>query len=94
MEKVSNLLYEQKDKQSRFMMKNGLRLTMSKKITGADAVIFKNCTLFISCISKTNDVALGDAIEFLDIVIPMHNLIEFSDNYSFTTGCLWNFYRG
>ena len=52
MEKVSNLLYEQKDKQSRFMMKNGLRLTMSKKITGADAVIFKNCTLFIAAYQK------------------------------------------
>lgn len=31
--------------------------------------------------------------EFLDIVIPMYNLIEYSYNYSLTTGKLWNNYR-
>ena len=31
--------------------------------------------------------------EDLDIVIPMYNLLEYSDNYSMTSGSLWNYYR-
>ena len=29
----------------------------------------------------------------LDIVMPMNNLLEYSDNYSMTSGSLWNYYR-
>ena len=25
--------------------------------------------------------------------MPMHNLLEYSQNYSLTSGSLWNFYR-
>ena len=25
--------------------------------------------------------------------MPMYNLLEYSDNYSMTSGCLWNYYR-
>lgn len=32
------------------------------EIGGIDAVAFKNCILFISCILKINDTALGDHI--------------------------------
>ena len=32
------------------------------QIGGIDAVDFKNCILFISCILKINDIALGDNI--------------------------------
>lgn len=32
------------------------------QIGGIDAVTFKNCILFISCILKINDIALGDNI--------------------------------
>ena len=31
--------------------------------------------------------------EDLDIVMPMYNLLEYSDNYSKTSGSLWNDYR-
>ena len=27
----------------------------------------------------------------LDLVIPMYNLLEYSDNYSLTSGNLWNY---
>ena len=47
---------------------------------------------FISCISKINNV-LTDNAEDLDIVIPMYNLNEYSENYPKTSGRLWNYYR-
>ena len=28
-----------------------------------------------------------------NIVMPMHNLIEYSDNYSKTSGSLWQYYK-
>ena len=52
---------------------------------------FKKNALFQSCISKINNTFL-DNVEDLDIVMPMYNLLEYSDNY-FITGSLWNYYR-
>ena len=46
----------------------------------AKEVIFKNCTPFTNCISKINNTQIDNA-EYIDIVIPMYNLIEYSDNY-------------
>ena len=53
---------------------------------------FKNNAPFISCISKINDIKIDNA-EDLDVVMPMHNLLEYSKNYCKTTGRLWNYYR-
>ena len=53
-------------------------------------VIFKNCAPFISCISKINNTQI-DNVEYIDIVMPMYNLIEYSDNYSKTSGSLWQY---
>ena len=46
-------------------------------------VIFKNCTPFTNCISKINNTQVDN-----DIVIPMYNLIEYSDNYAKASGNL------
>ena len=46
---------------------------------------FKINAPFISCISKINDVLIENA-EDLEIVMPMHNLLEYSKNYSKTSG--------
>ena len=53
---------------------------------------FKNNAPFISCFSKINNMLIDNA-EDLDIVMSMYNLIEYSKNYSKTTGSLWNFCR-
>ena len=53
---------------------------------------FKNNTPFINCISKINGVKIGNA-EYLDVVMPMYNLVENCKNYRKTTGSLWNYYR-
>ena len=55
-------------------------------------VILKNDALFISCISKVNGVLVENE-EYLDILIPMYNLLEYSKNYSKTSASLWNYYR-
>ena len=44
-------------------------------------VIFKNCAPFANCKSKINNLDIDNA-KYIDIVIPMYNLIEYSDNYS------------
>ena len=53
-------------------------------------VIFKNCAPFINCISKVNNTVMDNA-KYIDIVIPMYNLIEYSDNYLKTSGSLWQY---
>ena len=51
-------------------------------------VIFKNCAPFTNCISKINNTQIDNA-EYIDIVMPMYNLIEYSDNYSKLSGSLY-----
>ena len=46
---------------------------------------------FRSCISKLNDTFIDNA-EDLDIVMRMHNLLEYSENYSMTSGALSQYY--
>ena len=53
-------------------------------------VIFKNCAPFTNCISKINNIQIDNA-EYVDIVMTMYNLIEYSDNYSKTSGSLWQY---
>ena len=53
-------------------------------------VIFKNYAPFTNCISEINNTQIGNAKD-IDIVMPMYNLIEDSDNYAKTTGSLWQY---
>ena len=55
-------------------------------------VIFKNCAPFTNCISEINNTQIDNAKD-IEIVMPMYNLIEYSDNYAKTTGSLWQFFR-
>ena len=50
-------------------------------------VTFKNCSPFTKCISRINNTDIDNAHD-LDFVMPMYNLIEYSDNYSNTSGSL------
>ena len=52
-------------------------------------VIFKNCASFTNCKSRINHAYLDNAKD-IDIVMPMYILIEYSDNYSKTSGSLGN----
>ena len=53
-------------------------------------VIFKNCAPFTNCISEINNTQIDNAKD-IDIVMPMYNLMEYSDNYAKTTGSLWQY---
>ena len=53
-----------------------------------EKVIFKNCAQFTNCISEINNTQVDNA-EDIDVIILMYNLIEYSDNYSKTSGSLW-----
>ena len=55
-------------------------------------VAFKNCASFSTCETVINDVFV-DEVNRIYIKMPMHNLIEYSNNYSDTSGSLWHFKR-
>ena len=68
-------------------------ISVNNTAAGANAnntdkkVKFKNCAPFTNCISEINNTQIDNAKD-LDIVMPMYNLIEYSDNYAKTTGSL------
>ena len=55
-------------------------------------IIIKNCASFTNFISKINNTQINNSKD-IDIVMPMYNLIEYSDNYSKTTGSLYQCFR-
>ena len=55
-------------------------------------VTFKNCVPFINYISQINNAQIGDAHD-IDVVMPMNNLLEYSDIYSKTSESLWHYYK-
>ena len=55
-------------------------------------VAFKNCAPFRKCRTEINETFIDEA-EHINIAMPMYNLIEYSDNYSDTSGSLWQFKR-
>ena len=55
-------------------------------------VIFKNCAPFTNCISNINNIQIDNA-EYINAVMPMYNLIEYSDNYLKISGSVWQYYR-
>ena len=65
-------------------------VTGNISITGGDnntKVAFKNCAPFEKC-STGIDGTLVDEANFINITMPMYNLIEYSDNYSVTSASL------
>ena len=44
-----------------------------------------------NCISEINNTEIDNAKD-IDIVMPMYNLIEYSDNYAKTSESLWQYY--
>ena len=58
----------------------------------ATRLAFKNCAPFTKCNLEINDEHV-DTAENLDIVMPMYNLIEYSDNYQDSSATLYQFKR-
>ena len=51
---------------------------------------FKNCAPFSNCTSEINNTQ--DNAKYIDMVMPIYNLIEYSDDYSRTSGSVWQYY--
>ena len=67
-------------------------LKKNQPFTVATQVVFKNCAPFKNCGTEVNNTFVHEE-NFINIAMPMHNLIEYSDNYSDTSGSLWGFKR-
>ena len=52
----------------------------------------KNSAPFTDCISEINNIQVDNA-KIIDVVMPLYNLIEYSDIYSKTSGSLWQYHR-
>ena len=59
---------------------------------GNTGLALKNCAPFTKCNLEINDEHI-DAAENLDIVMPMYNLIEYSDNYQGSSATLYQYKR-
>ena len=53
--------------------------------------VFKSCAPFTDCISEI-DITQIDNAKHIDVITPMYNLIEYSDNCSKTSKSLWQYY--
>ena len=58
----------------------------------ATTLALKNCASFTKCNLEINDEHV-DTAENLDIVMPMYNLIEYSDNYQDSSATLYQYKR-
>ena len=70
-------------------------MTGDIKVTGIAEdtdVAFKNCAPFTRRVTHINDEHVETA-ENLDIIMPMYNSIEYSDNYADSSGSLYQFKR-
>ena len=56
------------------------------------SVIFKNCAPFTKCVNRINGTEIHNAQD-IDIVMPLYELIKYSDNYSKTSASLWQYYK-
>ena len=55
-------------------------------------VIFKCCAPFDDCISEIKNAQIYNGKD-LNVLMPMHNLTQYSDSYSKTSGTLWQYFR-
>ena len=44
-------------------------------------MIFKNCAPFTNCVTNIKNIQINNA-DYIDLGMPMCDLIEYSDNYS------------
>ena len=94
--KTAMLRFSLCDYSDAYILVKGNKSVNNTDATGADAnnsnkkVIFKNCAPFTDCISKINNTQVDNAKD-IDIVMPMYNLLECSDNYSKISRILWQY---
>ena len=92
---VRSSLYDYSDA---YMLVKGTITVPNTEAAGASVnntnkkVIFKHFAPFTDCITEINNTHTDDT-QKIDVVIPMHNLIEYGNAYSKTSGSLWRYCR-
>ena len=70
-------------------------ITVAEVATGGGnndiQVVFKNYALFTNYINGIANTQIDNA-KGINVVMPMYNVIEYSNNYSKTSGSLWQYY--
>ena len=61
-------------------------------VANNNASVAFNCAPFRKCRTEINETFI-DAAKHINIVLPIYNLTEYSDNYFDTSGSLWQFKR-
>ena len=75
---LSSDLYDFSD--AYIVVKGNITVTSPDNARKIKSVTFKNNAPFINCITNINGIKIDNA-EDLDVVMPMHNLLEYSKNY-------------
>ena len=95
-DKTTMLKYSSYDYNDAYILVKGTIIVNNIAAVDADSnytnkkVIFKNCAPFTNCTSEINNTQVGNAKD-IDNVMPMYNLIEYSNNYSKSSGSLWQY---
>ena len=71
------------------LITSNITATLNNALT---QVVFKNCAPFEKCRTEIHKNFVDEA-DFINITMPMYNLIEYGANYSSTSECLWHFGR-
>ena len=91
--KMIQLLFETKVIKPNLFDYSDAYIFVTGDITAANVnantrVAFKNCAPFRRCVTHINHEYV-ETTENLDIIMPMYNLLEYSDNYADSSGSLW-----
>ena len=54
-------------------------------------VVIRNCAPFTNCFSEINNTQ-RDNTKYINVVMPVYDSTGFSENYSKTSGSLWQYY--
>ena len=98
-QKIINLLDDTTNQPSQFRTRNYSNMRFKTSVIRSNLcdysdayVLVKNCASFTNCITEINNTQV-DAARKIDVVMPMYNLIEYSDAHSKASGSLWQCYR-
>ena len=94
-QKIMSLLDNIQNESSKFRTRNLVEINDESKGTYkvSDQIKFKiSSAPFTEFISSINNTQIDNSKD-IDAVVPMSNLIDQIDNYSKTSGSLWQYYR-
>ena len=91
-QKIRNLLENTSNQPSKFRTKNWIEINdQSRGTYNTNSDIRFRTTMPKSSLCDYSDVYI--VVKNIAIVMPMYNLKAYSDNYSETSGTLWQYYR-